>query len=111
MSEMYKNILRESIERYVKNIAPGLIHTLNLYCRRLEGSDCLNLFLEEPWAFRDILTRIYGSSPTVEIIVRMFIHPVRVELGINESLDDLVRLFLDNPVEFQRILERALSNK
>ncbi|MFZ8790982.1 MAG: hypothetical protein ACO2OS_01675 [Thermosphaera aggregans] len=62
MSGSVEDVLVNNIEAYVRTVAPGLIHTLNNYCRRTAGSGCAKLFLEEPWTFRDILSNIYGSS-------------------------------------------------
>jgi len=111
VSGSYRDKLREDIEQYAKNIAPGLIYTLNLHCRRLAGRDCIDLFLDDPGAFRDVLVRVYGSSPTVKLVARMFIYPVKLNANLDEPLDELVKLFTENPVEFHRILQRALSGK
>ncbi|MEM1628719.1 MAG: hypothetical protein QXP02_04780 [Desulfurococcaceae archaeon] len=104
MSRSIKDKLYESIQKYVKNTAPGLIHTLNIYCQKLVGVDCITLFLEEPWVFKEILTSIYGSSPTVEMVARIFIYPVILETGIEKSLDELAKLLIRDPRELYRII-------
>lgn len=109
MSGVARSRLYESIVRYVKNIAPGLIYTLDLHCRRLAGKDCVALFLDEPWTLRDILVNIYGSSPTLEMVARMFIYPAKLEVNIDDSLEALVKLFLEKPAELYRVLQRIVK--
>ncbi len=110
MSGSVKDVLVKNIEAYVRSVAPGLIHTLNLYCRRTAGKDCAELFLEEPWVFRDLVSNIYGSSSSAEMIARMFIYPVKLDLLINEPMEKLMKLFFENPRELYRIVRDALKS-
>jgi hypothetical protein len=110
VSGSVKDVLVNNIEAYVRAIAPGLIHTLNIYCRRTAGKECAKLFLEEPWTFRDILSNIYGSSSSAETIARMFIYPVKHDILIDEPMEKLIKLFFENPRELYRIIRKALES-
>lgn len=110
VSGSVKDVLVNNIEAYVRSVAPGLIHTLNIYCRRTAGKDCAELFLEEPWTFRDIISNVYGSSSSAEMIARMFIYPVKLNIFIDEPMEKLIKLFFENPRELYRIIRNVLES-
>lgn len=101
--------IRESIRNYAKNIAPGLFYTVDLYCRKLVGKDCVTILLEEPKTLRDILVKIYDLSPTVDLIARMLLYPIVIETDTIVSVESLILLFKNNPDELKRILSEILK--
>lgn len=85
--------IRETIRNYAKNVVPVLLYTVDLYCRKLAGKDCVTILLEEPRTLRDILVKVYDLSPTVNPIARMFLYPIVIETGTTIPVEGLVNLF------------------
>ncbi|MEM0297056.1 MAG: hypothetical protein QXU35_04720 [Zestosphaera sp.] len=104
MTRLRGNKVQDSIRSYARNVAPGLFYLLDLYCLKLTGRDCVTLLLDEPETLREIVAGIYGSSPAVRVIARMLLHPLKLEINVDKSVDELVELFMNNPVELRRVL-------
>ncbi|MEM4850779.1 MAG: hypothetical protein QXT15_01335 [Desulfurococcaceae archaeon] len=103
--------IKESIRNYAKSVVPGLFYTIDLYCCKLAGKDCVTILLEEPKTLRDILVRVYDLSPTVNLVARVFLYPVVIETNIDIPVEGLVSLFMNNPDELRRVLSDILCRK
>lgn len=107
-SVVIKNIM-ERIRNYVEKSLPGACHILDLHCRQHGYGDCVSLLIEEPSLFKEVLIRVYGFQPGIELIARIYLTPLVLELNLDKTINDLVKILIDNPDELKKIIVSLLK--
>lgn len=103
-----ENII-EKVRSYVEKSLPGVYQLLDQCCKQYSSRNCISLLIEEPSVFKDVLIRVYGLQPGIELVVRIYLTPLVLEIDHGCSVDDLITLFINNISEFKKIISSLIK--
>lgn len=100
------------IRRYMQSKVPGYFEIMEAYCRKMYGKSCIDLFIDEPEKFREVLVKRYGNDVySIYFAVKyLFLRPILLELNKLDLEEDLATLLLNNPRKFNDILKQILKS-
>lgn len=101
--------LRKLVESYMRQVSPGLYYSLEASCQKHKGISCVELLVEQPTEFKEVLEKKYGSNSSIRVVSRLIIYPIISNLKGNGAVDDFLALFLENPLEFKKRIREILS--
>jgi hypothetical protein len=99
------------IKEYSFSKTPGYLDILELYCRKMFGRGCIDLFLDEPEKLKEaLLVKYSGDAYSTYFTIKIFfLRPVLTALNMLELEEELAQNFLKNPSLFKEKLHRVLA--
>lgn len=102
----FKNI----IKRLLNSKIPGLYESLEPLCMSKYKKECLDLFLDEPERFREILILRFKDQNFIYLLIRYsIIKPLLGELGKLDLEEKLTNVFINNTNQFKQIIENIIA--
>lgn len=102
--------VKNIIKRWIDQKLPGLYKVIESLCMKLYKNDCIDLFLDEPDKFREILTNQFKDCNFVYFLIRYaVIRPLLKELEREELEEKLATNFIVNPHIFKNILKDIVA--
>lgn len=97
--------VKEVIKRWMNLKVPGLYESIEPLCFKICGRNCLDLFLDEPDKFKEILLMQFKDQNFIYFLIRYaVIRPLLKELGREELEEDLAINFITNIDKFKTVL-------
>ncbi|MEZ0393689.1 MAG: hypothetical protein ABWK00_01385 [Desulfurococcaceae archaeon] len=96
--------IREALRSHARNVVPGLLQALDVYCARARGRSCIDLLFDDPEGLREVLLRVFGSSASAELVAALLLRPLALEGNVGRSAEELAKLLVENPKELAEIL-------
>lgn len=102
--------LRRRALNYLSRVAPGLTQLLNVLCFKLGGGrDCLDILVDEPQKFVDVLKSFYKENPIIETILSIHIASIMPEPRDLNTAMQLAKMLTSNPQEFKDVLAKFIA--
>ena len=99
------------VKKYILFKVPGYFECIDLFCRKLFGKSCVDLLIDEPEKFREVLVNMYsGDTNSAYFIVKhLFLRPILIELNKLDTEEELATLLLQNTQRFRERLKQILE--
>jgi len=100
-----RSVLKRWVVEYLGSIAPGFTRSLNKLCIDIYRVDCIDLLLDEPAKFRDLLLK-YNKPEIVEFIVKnLLLKPILKKIGKEHLEKTLVKTFMEDLEQFKKLIK------
>jgi len=102
--------VKEAIKRWMMLRTPGLYESIEPVCLRDYKKSCLDLFLDEPDKFRELLVMQFRDQNYIYFLIRYtIIRPLLKELRREELEEELATDFINDIDKFKSIFRDATA--
>lgn len=105
MSSEARDNIKNAIKKWMSIRIPGLYESLEPICMKVYKKDCLDLLLDEPDKFRELLISVFKDRHFVYLLVRYTIVKPLLDIFKKSELEEVVTSrFFNEPLKFKELL-------